>query len=140
MEKNIIEFNNHIEFLGSKEVCKYIDKKGNLILLPMSQLFLSCEYLELEESQFKIAIFQEEIDKELEYEKGIAIRKKDKFELTGKEKDKGTIVDTEVEVSKVWIVRNGLKLSKSYNNMKDAIRYVEDWNQKLMKIARLIEE
>lgn len=139
MEKKLVKFNENIEFLESKEICKYIDEKGNIIMLPISQLFLSCEYLELEEPQFKIATFQEEVDKDLEYEKTTITRKKDKFEITKNEKDKGTIIDTEVEVSKIWIVRNGLKLAKSYNNMKEALEYVENWNRNIMKIAKLVD-
>ena len=57
MEKDLVKFNEKIEFLNSKDICRYIDEKGNLIMLPLSQLFLSCEFLELEEPQLKIAIF-----------------------------------------------------------------------------------
>mgnify|MGYP007020100659 CR=1 FL=1 len=140
MEKDLVKFNEKIEFLNSKDICRYIDEKGNLIMLPLSQLFLSCEFLELEEPQLKIAIFQGEVDKSLEYEKATILRKKDKFEVTKNEKDKGTIIETEVEVSKIWVVRNGLKLAKSYNKMDEAISYVKDYNDNLMKIAKLIEE
>ena len=139
MEKDLLKFNEKIEFLGSKEIFKYIDERGNLILLPLSQLFLSCEYLELEEPQFKMAIFQGEIDKNLEYEKATVNRKKDKFEVTNNEKDKGIIIDADVEVSKVWIIRNGLKLAKSYNNMEEATNYTNEWNSRVMKIAKLID-
>lgn len=140
MEKDLIKFIENIKDLGSKEIVQYEDEKGNLVLLPISQLFLSCEYVELEEAQLKIAVFNKQLDENLELEKATVTKKKDKYEITKREKDKGTIIDTEVEVSKVWFVKNGIQMSKAYNNKEEALKYVKEYNNKLMKIAKLIEE
>ena len=53
------------------------------------------------------------------------------------EKDKGTIIDAEVEVSQVWVVKNGLGLTKAYNNKEKAIEYVEGLNEETLKMAEL---
>lgn len=140
MEKDLIKFIENIKDLGSKEIVQYEDEKGNLVLLPISQLFLSCEYVELEEAQLKIAVFNKQLDENLELKKATVTKKKDKYEITKREKDKGTIIDTEVEVSKVWFVKNGIQMSKAYNNKEKALKYVKEYNNKLMKIAKLIEE
>ena len=140
MEKDLIKFIENIKDLGSKEIVQYEDEKGNLVLLPISQLFLSCEYVELEEAQLKIAVFNKQLDENLELEKATVTKKKDKYEITKREKDKGTIIDTKVEVSKVWFVKNGIQMSKAYNNKEEALKYVKEYNNKLMKIAKLIEE
>lgn len=138
MEKELLKFYENIEFLGSKDVCKYEDKKGNLVILPISNLILNCEYVEIDEAQKKIAIYNGELDKDLELEKIKVTRKKDKFEKTKNEKDKGTIIDMEVEVSKVWFVRNGLRLSKAYNDKDKALAFVKETNEKIMVEAKLI--
>ena len=67
------------------------------------------------------------------------VRKIDKFNKTKKESDKGTIIETKVKISKVWLVRNGVRLTKSYNNKNDALKYVEETNNKLLKEAKLID-
>ena len=80
------------------------------------------------------------MNENLELKKATVTKKKDKYEITKREKDKGTIIDTEVEVSKVWFVKNGIQMSKAYNNKEEALKYVKEYNNKLMKIAKLIEE
>ena len=139
MEKDLIKFNNNIEFIGSKDIVKYIDDKGNCVLLPISQLLCNCEYVELDDAQLKIAIYNGEVEKDLKLETAEVVRKIDKFYKTKKESDKGTIIETKVKISKVWLVRNGVRLTKSYNNKNDALKYVEETNNKLLKEAKLID-
>jgi hypothetical protein len=139
MTKDILEFNSNIQFVeGRGDLCKYVDAKGNYFLLPLAQLFLNCEYIELNEPNFKAMQFNGELDKELEYEKITAKTFKDKFEVTKNAKDKGTIVEADEEVSRVWIVRNGFKLAKTFNNMEEAHKLVNEFNDKL--IAKMPKE
>lgn len=139
MEKDLIKFNEKIEFIGSKDIAQYKDEKGNIILLPISQLLVNCEYMELEEPKMKIAKFNGELDDTLTYNVIKKTVKKDKSEVTNKNSDKGTIIDTEVDASQVWFVRNGVKLTKSYNNKEEAEKYVIEWNNKILKQAELIK-
>lgn len=133
MTKDLLEFNKNINFIEDRgDLCKYVDAKGNYFLLPLAQLFLNCEYVELNEPNFKAMVFNGNLDKELEYNKITVETKKDKFEVTHNPKDKGTIVDAEEEVSQVWIVRNGFKLSKSFNKMEEAHAFINEFNDKLI--------
>lgn len=134
MTKDLLEFNKNITFIENRgDLCKYCDEKGNYFLLPLAQLFLNCEYIEANEPNFKGMLFNGDVDKTLEYEKISVDTKKDKFEVTHNPKDKGTIVDAKEEVSRIWIVRNGFKLSKSFNNKEEAHKLVNEFNNMLIE-------
>lgn len=138
MEKNLKKFYEKIENVGSKDIVAYQDEKGNYALLPISQLFLSCEFVQLDEAQLKMAIFNGTVAKDMEFEKETITRAKDKSEVTNNKKDQGTVVESEVEVSNVWIVRNGLGLAESFNNQNEALKYVQEKNNYFMHLAELI--
>lgn len=139
MTKDLLEFNSNVNFIeGRGDLCKYVDEKGNYFLLPLAQLFLNCEYIEANEPTFKAMQFNGEINKEEVYEKTTVKTQKHKFDITKNEKDKGVIVDDDEEVSQVWIVRNGFKLSKSFNTKEEAHNLVDEFNNKL--IAKMPKE
>lgn len=138
MEKNLKKFYEKIENVGSKDIVAYQDEKGNYALLPISQLFLSCEFVQLDEAQLKMAIFNGTVAKNMEFEKETITRAKDKSEVTNNKKDQGTVVESEVEVSNVWIVRNGLGLTESFNSQNEALLYVSKKNNYFMQLAELI--
>lgn len=132
MEKDLVKFNEKLQFIESKEVCNYIDEKGNYLVVPMSQLLMNCEYLELDEKQLKIAIFEGKAKKDVEYNKIMTTRVIDKYTETKKEKDKGTLIDKDVEVYQVWLVRNNLGLMTSYDNKEEAHKYIQEHNNKIL--------
>ena len=61
----------------------------------------------------------------------------DKYTKTKNEKDKGTIIDAEVEVSQVWVVKNGLSLTKAFDNKEKALSCVKEINNKYLEMAEL---
>lgn len=136
MERDLIKFNENITKV-TKEITKYEDEKGNYMLIPTGQLLCNVEYMELDEISYKKALFEMIIDKDVEYNKTIVTKPVDKYTKTKNEKDKGTIIDTEVEVSQVWVVKNGLGLNKAYNNKEKALSYVEEINNKYLVMAEL---
>lgn len=138
MEKDLIKFYRNIKLIGSKEVVKYLDEKGNLYIIPIPQLLLGVEYAEYDEASLKIAIFENKVDKNTEFEKATVKRLVDKSTITKKDKDKGTIIEKDTEISKIWFVKNAMGLVKAYNNKNDAIKYVEDKNYELLKEAKFI--
>ena len=137
MEKDLIKFYKNITNI-SKDICKYEDEKGNLTLVATATLFVGCEYLELDEPQYKQALFEGIITKALELPKTKATRVVSKDTITGKEKDRTTVVDKEVEVSQVWIVKNGLGIKKAYNKKEEALKFVRDTNNKFLTYAEQI--
>lgn len=136
MERDLIKFNKNITKV-TKEIAKYEDEKGNYMLIPTGQLLCNVEYMELDEISYKKALFEMIIDKDVEYNKITVTKPVDKYTKTKNEKDKGTIIDAEVEVSQVWVVKNGLGLNKAYNSKEKALSYVEEINNKYLVMAEL---
>ena len=136
MEKDLIKFNENITKI-SKDIAKYEDTKGNYTLIPIGQLLCNVEYMELDEISYKKALFEMIIDKDVEYNKIKITKPVDKYTKTKNEKDKGTIIDAEVVVSQVWIVKNGMGLTKAFNVKKDALKLVEELNNKYLEMAEL---
>lgn len=138
MEKDLIKFYKNITNI-SKDICEYKDEKGNVTLVATATLFAGCEYLELDEPQYKQALYEGIITKDLELPKTKVTRVVTKDTVTGKEKDKTTLIDKEVEVYQVWIVKNGLGIKKAYNNKTEALKKVQEINQMYLRYAEQIK-
>lgn len=136
MERDLIKFNKNITKI-TKEITKYEDEKGNYMLIPTGQLLCNVEYMELDEISYKKALFEMIIEKDIEYNKITITKPVDKYTKTKNEKDKGTIIDAEVEVSQVWVVKNGIGLTKAFNVKKEALKLVEELNNKYLEMAEL---
>lgn len=136
MERDLIKFNKNITKV-TKEIAKYEDEKGNYMLMPTGQLLCNVEYMELDEISYKKALFEMIIDKNIKYNKIKITKAVDKSTITHNKKDQGTLVDAEVEVSQVWVVKNGLGLTKAYNSKEKALSYVEEINNKYLEMAEL---
>ena len=136
MERDLIKFNENITKV-TKEIAKYEDEKGNYTLIQVAQLLCNIEYMELDEPMYKKALFEKIIEKDVEYNKITITKPMDKYTKTKNEKDKGTIIDAEVEVSQVWVVKNGLGLTKDFANKEEALSYVEEINNKYLEMAEL---
>ena len=136
MEKDLIKFNENITKI-TKEIAKYEDNKGNYTLIPIGQLMCSCEYMELDEPMYKKALFEKIIEKDVEYNKIKTTKVVDKSTITHNKKDQGTLVDNEVEVSQVWVVKNGIGLTKAYDEKVRALQVVNELNNKYLEMAEL---
>lgn len=136
MERDLIKFNKNITKV-TKEITKYEDEKGNYMLIPTGQLLCNIEYMELDEISYKKALFEMIIDKDVEYNKITITKPVDKYTKTKNEKDKGTIIDAKVEVSQVWVVKNGLGLTKSFDSKDKALELVNELNNKYLEMAEL---
>ena len=136
MERDLIKFNENITKV-SKDICKYEDEKGNSMLIPTGQLFASSEYMELDEISYKKALFEKIIEKDVEYNKIKTTKVVDKSTITHNKKDQGTLVDNEVEVSQVWVVKNGIGLTKSFDSRDKALQLVDELNNKYLEMAEL---
>lgn len=136
MERDLIKFNKNITKV-TKEITKYEDEKGNYMLIPTGQLLCNIEYMELDEISYKKALFEMIIDKDVEYNKIKTTKVVDKSTITHNKKDQGTLVDNEVEVSQVWVVKNGLGLTKAFNSMDKALELVNELNDRYLEMAEL---
>lgn len=138
MEKDLVKFNENVKFMNSKDICMYEDKKGNIAYLPLGQLIVNCEYLELNEKELKIAKFENKVADD-NYKKITVKRVKDKYQDTHKKEDMGTLVEYDEEVSQIWVLRNGTGLTSSYDNKEDAKAYLEKWNNDILKQAEILK-
>lgn len=136
MEKDLIKFNKNITKIN-KDIAKYEDDKGNYVLIPIGQLMCGCEYLELDEISYKKALFEKLIEKEIAYNKIQIIKAVDKSSITKNKKDLGTIIDKEVEVCQVWIVKNGLGITKAFSDKDKALNLINELNNKYFEMAEL---
>ena len=136
MERDLIKFNENITKV-TKEIAKYEDNKGNYTLIPVAQLLCNVEYMELDEPMYKKALFEKIIEKDVEYNKIKTTKVVDKSTITHNKKDQGTLVDNEVEVSQVWVVKNGLGLTKSFDSREKALQLVDELNNKYLEMAEL---
>ena len=136
MERDLIKFNENITKV-TKEIAKYEDEKGNYTLIPVGQLLCNIEYMELDEIMYKKALFENIIEKGVEYNKIKTTKVVDKSTITHNKKDQGTLVDNEVEVSQVWIVKNGIGITKAYDEKVRALQVVNELNNKYLEMAEL---
>ena len=136
MERDLIKFNENITKV-TKEIAKYEDEKGNYTLIPVAQLLCNVEYMELDEISYKKALFEKIIDKDVEYIKTKTTKVVDKSTITHNKNDQGTLVDNEVEVSQVWVVKNGIGLTKSFDSKDKALELVNKLNNKYLEMAEL---
>ena len=136
MERDLIKFNENITKV-TKEIAKYEDEKGNYTLIPVAQLLCNIEYMELDEVMYKKALFEKIIEKDVEYNKIKTTKVVDKSTITHNKKDQGTLVDNEVEVSQVWVVKNGIGLTKAYDEKVRALQVVNELNNKYLEMAEL---
>ena len=136
MERDLIKFNENITKV-TKEIAKYEDNKGNYTLIPVAQLLCNIEYMELDEIMYKKALFEKIIEKDVEYNKIKTTKVVDKSTITRNKKDQETLVDNEVEVSQVWVVKNGIGLTKSFDSKDKALELVNELNNKYLEMAEL---
>jgi hypothetical protein len=136
MERDLIKFNKNITKV-TKEITKYEDEKGNYMLIPTGQLLCNVEYMELDEIMYKKALFEKIIERGVEYNEIKTIKAVDKSTITHNKKDQGTIIDSEVSVKQVWVVKNGLGSTKAYNRKEKALSYVEEINNKYLEMAEV---
>ena len=136
MERDLIKFNENITKV-TKEIVKYEDEKGNVALFNIGRLMCGCEYMELDEVSYKKALFEKIIEKDAEYNKIKAIKTVDKSTITHNKKDQGTLVDAEVEVSQIWVVKNGLGMTKAFNEKVKALQLVDELNNKYLEMTEL---
>ncbi len=136
MERDLIMFNAKISKV-TKDIACYEDEKGNYNLIPIGQLMCGCEYLELDEIGFKKALYEKLVSKTEKYKTIKTTKAVDKSTVTGNKKDQGTIIDKEVGVKQVWVVKNPIGLAKAFNTKKEALACLKAINTKYLEMAEL---
>lgn len=121
------DLNNFIKNLTkiNDELVKYQDEKGNIIYAPLNALYCNCTYLELNKTQYEQMVFQQTI-KDDDYNIIEIKTQVPKSEITKKEEDKFTLVDSTAKVRQVWIVANQLQFSACFKTKEEAEKLVKE--------------
>lgn len=134
MKKDLTNFIKNLTKIN-KELVKYQDDKGNIIYAPINALYASCTYLELNKQQYEQMVFQQQITPD-NYNVIEVKTQTSKYEVTKKEEDRFTLIDTTAKVKQVWIVANQLQFSKCFKTkeeaealVKEIEEYIENNNQ-----------
>ena len=129
IEKDLKKFIDNLQVTSKEDFLLYEDEKGNMYFLPKSQCIVGVEYNEFTDEEMDILRKDNTIPKEMEFNKVKVNKTIPKNKITGKEKDKNTLVEQEVEVNQVWFVKNALKMHTTFNNKEEAKAYFEKVNK-----------
>lgn len=129
LEQDLEKFMDNVKVYEDTAV--YEDEKGNYFEIDKNALKTSCVYLELTEKELETMKFEKKVDKNLDYPKCKVERPVTKDTITGKDKDKTTLVNQEQDGYKVWVVANSLKVTKSFTNKDDALIVSKKINERL---------
>lgn len=133
METELSKFNDLVEVIN-KDLSLYRDnEKGMMFYLNTVQLLTRVEPLELDKSQYEIALFEKKIDK-LDYKEETIERPTPKNRITKKDEDKYTLVMEKVKVKKVYNVANALNVKKSFVDKEEAMKYAEAINNRIKEV------
>ena len=124
MKKDLTNFIKNLKKIN-KELVKYQDDKGNIIYAPINALYASCTYLELNKQQYEQMVFQQQITPD-NYNVIEVKTQTSKYEVTKKEEDRFTLIDTTAKVKQVWIVANQLQFSKCFKTKEEAEELVKE--------------
>lgn len=125
-------FMNHVEIIN-KDISEYRnDEKGVYYMIPNSYIWSRCDYLELTNEELKKEKFNQNVNNvDLKFNYIDSTRPAPKYEQTKVEADRYTIIDAKVKVNQVWVVSNGLKFKNTFNNKEEALKLVNEINDKL---------
>lgn len=132
--ENLEQFMDKITILN-KDLSEYYDKeKGVKYLVPNSYIWTRVDYYELTNEELKKAIFEETVDKIDDLNYINSTRRQSKYEITKREEDRWTIVNSKVKVNQLWVVSNGMKYKKTFNNKEEALKLLDKINEPLKKL------
>lgn len=126
-DKDLIKFNKNVQFLKN-EIARYEDEEGNIKVLSIGMLFCQVEYLRVTQEAKKVMVFNKEVNKNMKFDKEFTtIPQKD-------EKNPLILRDVQIEVEKMWKVRNGLGFFTICNNKEEAKQIAEEMNKKILDL------
>ena len=133
MEMQLDKFNDLVQLINKDLSLYRDDEKGMMFYLNTVQLLTRVEPLELDKSQYEIALFEKKIDK-LDYKEETIERPTPKNRITKKDEDKYTLVMEKVKVKKVYNVANALNVKKSFVDKEEAMKYAETINNRIKEV------
>lgn len=133
--ENIEEYMTKVN-IQDKSISEYFDEeKGVKYIIPTTHLISRVDYLELTDTELMKAKFEQKVDN-LEYNTKMVDRPKSKYEVTKKEEDKWTIINSKVKVHEIWNVSNGLGIKQSFKIKDDALKLCDEINKPILELLK----
>lgn len=133
LTENLTEYMQKVH-ITNKDISEYVNEEnGTRYIIPTGHLLAKVDYLELTEKELEQAKYKLLVDKYIDYKTTMSTRPVLKSDLTGKDKDKNTIVDSTVKIYQVWNVSNGLNIKQSFDNKEEAVKLYEEIKEKVVK-------
>lgn len=129
-------FNKNVQIKNNK-YAEYEDTEGNYAVFDPLTLLCGVQENELTEEQVNIAKFEGKIPKDMELKTKEVTRAVSKKEITGKDKDKYTLVNKKEQKYVVWFVIDGLKNMTAYNNQEEALKVAKAHNKPILELKWL---
>ena len=136
MTKDLEEYYKHITYISDK-LAKYEDEEGNSFPITPSTLLVASQYQTLNKEEYDKAVFNQLIPKnfickEVEVNKVVP-----KYEISKDPKDQFILTDVKEKAKEVWFVSNGLGIKKAYNDKEEALRIVNEINNKIFEVCKI---
>lgn len=135
-------FYNTVKYEKKYKLLYVCDRDGNFNILsiankyaPITLLLCNSQRLELTDEELKKQIFNNSIENKI-FKKIETTRQIVKSTKTGKKEDDFTIIDEKVKVNEVFLVRNGVGLTKTFTNKKEALEFCEEIFDKFTKLIK----
>lgn len=133
--ENIEEYMTKVN-IQDKSISEYFDEeKGVKYIIPTTHLIARVDYLELTDTELMKAKFEQKVDN-LEYNTKMVDRPKSKYEVTKKEEDRYTIINSKVKVHEIWNVSNGLGIKQSFKIKDDALKLCDEINKQILELLK----
>lgn len=133
MEKDLFKFYENIKETNKTFAVYEDNEKGIKLAMNTINILPRLEYFEVDKTMYDKLKFEEKIE-DLEYNIIEVERPTLKSDITGKEKDKTTIVRTKVAVRQIWNVNVQAGASKCFVNKEDATAFFDGYFNKIFKI------
>lgn len=127
IETKLDKFIEHVSVYDDKYLLYEDD--NNYMLIPKESLISSMSYQECDDKMYSQLLFNGSIDKGMNFKTTKIKRPVPKSEITGKDEDKLTLVDKDIEVKQMWLITNGMKVSNIFNNKDEAKELLDRVNQ-----------
>ena len=119
------KFYDNVKIVNDKLV-EYKDDDGNISIFPIAGLLCKCEYLKVDDERLNIMKFNQEVDKNMKYER---ISEKIPY---ADPKNKSHITEKTILVNKMWKVSNAVGITEVFNDKEVAESLVNEINSKYL--------
>lgn len=133
MKKDFIEFNKYITIDKETKIAKYEDEEGNYAEYDIRALICKCDNVTFDKQELIIAKFQQIVPQNMILPKKTIETQIPKSEITHKDSDKFTIVNSTKEVSYGWLISDGLGNSSIFPTKEEALKIAKKHNKEIIK-------